>query len=80
LWSRRMPVAETGSGSTPPATANPHRRLADSLARYHVNDYAASDRGFAVKPGTTWLGCAHSGLVSIAATSGIRWVFRSRYR
>ena len=50
LLRRRMPVGETGSCSTPPATDNLHRRLADSLARYNVNAYAASNRVFAVKP------------------------------
>jgi hypothetical protein len=35
---------------TPTRETNLHHRLADLLARYNVNDYAASVRVFAVKP------------------------------
>ena len=36
--------------AAPPGDADLHRRLADLLRRYNVNDYAASVRVFAVKP------------------------------
>jgi SAM-dependent methyltransferase len=48
--STTLPVAETSCCSTPPSDDNLHRRLRDLLARYNVNDYAASVRVFAVKP------------------------------
>lgn len=43
--------SSTSSGCcAPPAEENLHRRLADLLRRYNVNDYAASVRVYAVKP------------------------------
>lgn len=47
-----LPIAETGSCCSPARSDNSevHRRLADLLRRYNVNDYAASVRVFAVKP------------------------------
>lgn len=45
-------VAESGCcGTTPPTGTALHDRLAELLRRYDVNDYAASVRVFAVKPG-----------------------------
>ncbi len=53
------PIPETGSqaaggsGCCTPKASNAeslHRRLADLLARYNINDYAASVRVYAVKP------------------------------
>jgi SAM-dependent methyltransferase len=41
---------ETGCCAAPPADDGLHRRLADLLTRYNVNDYAASVRVFALKP------------------------------
>jgi SAM-dependent methyltransferase len=41
---------ETGCCTAPPADDDLHRRLADLLTRYNVNDYAASVRVFALKP------------------------------
>ena len=50
-----LSVAEcsTAAGETSfdPSSANFHARLADLLRRYDVNDYAASVRVFAIKPG-----------------------------
>ena len=48
-----LPQASAGCccSSTPSGEADLHRRLADLLRRYNVNDYAASVRIFAVKPG-----------------------------
>jgi SAM-dependent methyltransferase len=48
--STSLPVAETGCCSPRPADDTIHRRLTDLLARYNVNDYAASVRVLAVKP------------------------------
>jgi ubiquinone/menaquinone biosynthesis C-methylase UbiE/protein-tyrosine-phosphatase len=48
--SRSLTVAETSCCSTPASDADLHRRLADLLQRYNVNDFAASVRVFAVKP------------------------------
>lgn len=46
-----LPVAETQSCCGPANTDEAlHRRLAELLQRYNVNDYAASVRVFAVKP------------------------------
>src|SRR5262249_11397722 len=45
-----LPVAEKGCCSAAPADEGLHRRLADLLRRYNVNDYAASVRVYAVKP------------------------------
>jgi SAM-dependent methyltransferase len=42
--------AQTGCCAAPPADDGLHRRLADLLIRYNVNDYAASVRVFALKP------------------------------
>lgn len=42
--------AHTGCCTTTPADDGLHRRLAELLTRYNVNDYAASVRVFAVKP------------------------------
>jgi SAM-dependent methyltransferase len=44
-------VAEASCCSTKPADDGLHRRLLELLRRYDVNDYAASVRVFAVKPG-----------------------------
>jgi SAM-dependent methyltransferase len=41
---------ETSCCTAPPADDGLHRRLADLLTRYNVNDYAASVRVFALKP------------------------------
>lgn len=47
-----LPVLDSGCCSpAPPAQADLHARLADLLRRYDVNEYAASVRVFAVKPG-----------------------------
>jgi arsenite methyltransferase len=48
-----LPVATESSCCCSPSfdNADLHRRLADLLRRYNVNDYAASVRVFAVKPG-----------------------------
>jgi SAM-dependent methyltransferase len=48
-----LPVVEAGSCCSPPSSANSelHERLADLLRRYDVNEFAASVRVFAVKPG-----------------------------
>ena len=45
-WSRQSSCCSSASSSD----ADLHRRLADLLRRYNVNDYAASVRVFAVKP------------------------------
>jgi SAM-dependent methyltransferase len=51
-----LPVTEIGCCSTSteetsrPSGADFHKRLADLLSRYNVNDYAASVRVFAIKP------------------------------
>jgi ubiquinone/menaquinone biosynthesis C-methylase UbiE len=45
-----LPVVEMGCCSTPTAEDTLHARLLDLLARYDVNDYAASVRVFALKP------------------------------
>ena len=42
---------ETGCCSPPPSEDGLHHRLADLLSRYNVNEYAASVRVFALKPG-----------------------------
>jgi ubiquinone/menaquinone biosynthesis C-methylase UbiE len=42
---------ETGCCSAPPSEDGLHHRLADLLSLYNVNDYAASVRVFALKPG-----------------------------
>jgi ubiquinone/menaquinone biosynthesis C-methylase UbiE len=44
-----LALAETGC-CAPPSAGELHRRLADLLSRYDVNDFAASVRVFAVKP------------------------------
>jgi SAM-dependent methyltransferase len=44
------PAAQTGCCTAPAAGAELHRRLADLLTRYNVNEYAASVRVFALKP------------------------------
>jgi len=49
-----LPVAEccaAGETSFDSSSASFHARLADLLRRYDVNDYAASVRVFAMKPG-----------------------------
>jgi SAM-dependent methyltransferase len=47
-----LPVLDsTCCGPGPQPQADLHARLADLLRRYNVNDYAASVRVFAVKPG-----------------------------
>lgn len=46
-----QPVGGGCCGPTPTSGADLHDRLADLLRRYNVNDYAASVRVFAVKPG-----------------------------
>lgn len=47
-----LPVLDSGCCSPAPQTpADLHAQLADLLRRYDVNDYAASVRVFAVKPG-----------------------------
>ena len=47
-----LPVLDTACCSpAPQPTADLHARLADLLRRYDVNEYAASVRVFAVKPG-----------------------------
>jgi hypothetical protein len=47
-----LPVVSTSSccSSAPSGDADLHRRLADLLRRYNVNDFAASVRVYAVKP------------------------------
>ncbi|MFN0056331.1 MAG: arsenite methyltransferase [Planctomycetales bacterium] len=51
-----LTIVETGCCSPPPTRAPEaalHSRLAELLRRYNVNDYAASVRVFAVKPGAS---------------------------
>ncbi|MCE5269179.1 MAG: SAM-dependent methyltransferase, partial [Planctomycetaceae bacterium] len=43
-------VSASCCASTPSNDADLHRRLADLLRRYNVNDFAASVRVYAVKP------------------------------
>jgi SAM-dependent methyltransferase len=45
-----LPLASVGCCNAQPGADGVHRGLADLLARYNVNDYAASVRVFAVKP------------------------------
>ena len=47
-----LPMVSASSCCSSPASgdADLHRRLAELLRRYNVNDYAASVRVFAVKP------------------------------
>jgi hypothetical protein len=45
-----MVSAHSCCSSKPSDDADLHRRLADLLQRYNVNDYAASVRVYAVKP------------------------------
>ncbi len=51
--SRSLPVSEPGSCCSPPQSAHDtlHTRMADLLRRYNVNDYAASVKVYAIKPG-----------------------------
>jgi ubiquinone/menaquinone biosynthesis C-methylase UbiE len=46
-----LPVAETGCCSAQAGDDSLHRRLIELLQRYDVNEYAASVKVFAVKPG-----------------------------
>ena len=46
-----LPVVDAGCCAPGPAADGLHARLADLLARYDVNDYAASVKVYAVKPG-----------------------------
>jgi SAM-dependent methyltransferase len=48
--SSSLPRTETGCCSTSASEDSLHRRLADLLGRYNVNEYAASIRVLAVKP------------------------------
>jgi hypothetical protein len=43
-----LSVSESGRSTTQSADDDLHRRLADSLRRYNVNEYAASVRLFAL--------------------------------
>lgn len=52
MSSGGLSIVDTGCcGSTPAGDLGLHARLADLLKRYNVNDYAASVKVFAVKPG-----------------------------
>lgn len=48
----KLPLVSASSccSTTPSSETNLHQQLAELLRRYDVNDYAASVRGFAVKP------------------------------
>jgi hypothetical protein len=46
-----LPLVSTSCCSSPPSSDEDlHRRMADLLRRYNVNDFAASVRVYAVKP------------------------------
>jgi SAM-dependent methyltransferase len=47
---KALPVVSASSCCSPSTDADLHKRLADLLRRYNVNDYAASVRVFAIKP------------------------------
>ena len=49
--SSSLPIASSGGGCCGGGTSVVHDRLADLMKRYNVNDYAASVKVFAVKPG-----------------------------
>jgi SAM-dependent methyltransferase len=51
--AQTLPIANAGSGCCSGAKGDLHSSLKDLLARYNVNDYAASVKVFAVKPEAT---------------------------
>jgi SAM-dependent methyltransferase len=50
VGAQSLPIANAGSGCGSGAQGDLHGSLKDLLARYNVNDYAASVKVFAVKP------------------------------